>query len=365
MARETKVGLLAGLAFIICFAIILANRGRQEAVTTHLSYPVDRNVAQDAATNGAAVVLPSRAAPASESSSPGELTRSVPKRAISRPPAKKTGTVAFSQGGERYPVGQRSLASPSPERVERRRTLQEYLDAPGSHPAEKEPPSKDAIVGERAIRTATVREKDRNIEQRQASAATPTEEQHTVRRPASGPAPRAPRSLRHTVVRGDTLTRIAAVHYDSRSPAVINAIFDANSSVLSSPDLLRVGVELTLPVLDGVGGAPPVEPTSRAAKRERINAVPHFRWYQIKKNDRYVSIARRQLGNVSRWPEIYELNKDKFPDPQRIREGVRIKLPATPAGLTPAGPTSVGPTFQSVKRQAAKHAPDRVVGAQP
>ena len=27
MARETKVGLLAGLAFIICFAVILANRG--------------------------------------------------------------------------------------------------------------------------------------------------------------------------------------------------------------------------------------------------------------------------------------------------------------------------------------------------
>ena len=29
MARETKVGLLAGLAFIICFAIILSNRGQR------------------------------------------------------------------------------------------------------------------------------------------------------------------------------------------------------------------------------------------------------------------------------------------------------------------------------------------------
>ena len=28
MARETKVGLIAGLAFIICFAVILANRGQ-------------------------------------------------------------------------------------------------------------------------------------------------------------------------------------------------------------------------------------------------------------------------------------------------------------------------------------------------
>ena len=28
MARETKIGLLAGLAFIICFAVILSQRGR-------------------------------------------------------------------------------------------------------------------------------------------------------------------------------------------------------------------------------------------------------------------------------------------------------------------------------------------------
>ncbi|MCH8242662.1 MAG: hypothetical protein IH897_08635 [Planctomycetes bacterium] len=53
-----------------------------------------------------------------------------------------------------------------------------------------------------------------------------------------------------------------------------------------------------------------------------------YRWYQIKKNDRYVSIARNELGNESRWQEIFELNKKKFPDPSRIRSGVRIKLPA-------------------------------------
>ena len=42
MARETKVGLLAGLAFIICFAIILANRGRQHLIPAQLTY-LDRS----------------------------------------------------------------------------------------------------------------------------------------------------------------------------------------------------------------------------------------------------------------------------------------------------------------------------------
>ncbi|MEK7756839.1 MAG: LysM domain-containing protein, partial [Planctomycetota bacterium] len=53
-----------------------------------------------------------------------------------------------------------------------------------------------------------------------------------------------------------------------------------------------------------------------------------YRWYQVKKNDRYASIAREQLGDAGRWRELHELNKDKFPNPQSIREGVRIKLPA-------------------------------------
>jgi hypothetical protein len=34
------------------------------------------------------------------------------------------------------------------------------------------------------------------------------------------------------------------------------------------------------------------------------------------------------LGDAGRWRELHELNKDKFPNPQSIREGVRIKLPA-------------------------------------
>ena len=56
---------------------------------------------------------------------------------------------------------------------------------------------------------------------------------------------------------------------------------------------------------------------------------PTFRWYQVRKSDRYVSIAREQLGDERRWKELFELNKDKFPEAGAIREGVRIKLPAT------------------------------------
>ena len=50
MARETKVGLVVGLAFIICFAVILANRGRQRAPVTDVPSSSGKPVARAAAT---------------------------------------------------------------------------------------------------------------------------------------------------------------------------------------------------------------------------------------------------------------------------------------------------------------------------
>jgi nucleoid-associated protein YgaU len=148
-------------------------------------------------------------------------------------------------------------------------------------------------------------------------------------------------------VTGDTLTRIAQTYYGTQSADVIDALFEANRSVLRSVDALNVGDELSLPVIDGrvpkavvgtahsvqAGEAPRASSASAGVGAEGNGGTP-FRWYQIKKNDRYMTIAREQLGSESRWREIYELNIDKFPDPERIREGVRIKLPTmgSPAG---------------------------------
>jgi nucleoid-associated protein YgaU len=124
---------------------------------------------------------------------------------------------------------------------------------------------------------------------------------------------------------------------------VIRTIFEANRAVLSDPDMLPVDVELVLPPIAGTtrstasgDGSAAARGTPSAARSvaDRTNTrTGTFRWYQIRKNDRYISIAREQLGDANRWQEIYELNKDKFPDPQRIREGVRIKLPSASTAL--------------------------------
>jgi nucleoid-associated protein YgaU len=157
----------------------------------------------------------------------------------------------------------------------------------------------------------------------------------------------ASRGTEYKVQPSDTLSSIGAAHYGTKSQNAVNAIFDANRSVLVDPNHLKVGMTLIIPTPASGGqesaknliAAEPTKSIENSAKRldpvanrTAAESAPTaesaaFRWYQVKKNDRYASIAREQLGDTGRWKEVYDLNKDKFPDPQRIREGVRIKLP--------------------------------------
>lgn len=383
MARETKVGLLAGLGFIICFAIILANRGRVEPVTSHVSYVVDegkdlQRIAQmppkqdvGRAASGEFDRGESRrgaqnASPAAQSAPAGTDRRAVdgsgagsmgsgadvplsggdgnvtPARSqyvrgdgagssanVSSLPGQSPIVPSSPLAAITRPTGGPSLTAESQEQVRRRRVLEEHLNG----------------LRDRRLGSATPVRLDR----RSAANASTSERTHGSQTPAGGqleaisrPPVRSsataagPRAARHTVVAGDTLSRIAAEHYGRGSATFISAIFDANRHVLASRDLVPLGAELILPVIEGSGGstgkAPPAAPESAQRNVNRRETAggsqpSGFRWYQIKRSDRYASIAREQLGDQSRWQEIYELNKDKFPSPDRIRHGVRIKIP--------------------------------------
>lgn len=50
--------------------------------------------------------------------------------------------------------------------------------------------------------------------------------------------------------------------------------------------------------------------------------------YTVKSGDTLGTIARHQLGDVKRWTEIFELNKEQVPAPEKLRVGVTLTLPA-------------------------------------
>jgi nucleoid-associated protein YgaU len=179
-----------------------------------------------------------------------------------------------------------------------------------------------------------------------------------VSSPGTVEQPSTPKGTTYTVKPSDTLSSIAAAHYGSKSAKSLETLFNANRNVLTDMDHLKSGVVLFIPEMaaptETKSSAPAAQPADSLVdhrtkqadkpaatkqKSDKKSAEAHtaassadsknFRWYQVQKNDRFASIAREQLGDAGRWQEIHEMNKDKFPDPQRIREGVRIKLPLT------------------------------------
>lgn len=69
-----------------------------------------------------------------------------------------------------------------------------------------------------------------------------------------------------------------------------------------------------------------VEPRKEEVKKERqIQEIT----YTVQKGDTLQKIAKKYLGKTSRWPEIYEENKDVIKSPEKIYPGQVIVIPQT------------------------------------
>jgi nucleoid-associated protein YgaU len=75
---------------------------------------------------------------------------------------------------------------------------------------------------------------------------------------------------------------------------------------------VRSGVSSTEQPADGIFGAP-------------------SQTYTVVAGDTLSHIAKRMYGKASRWPQIFEANRDQLDDPDRIRPGQVLTIPADDA----------------------------------
>ena len=355
MARETKVGLLAGLAFIICFAVILTNRGANGPPgLTNSFLPNSPTEPQKLANRSQPGATRAKTAPAKQD----QVVQNVPVTRPEPPGTALTSSIAPPATGAQVPMPSEPM--------------------PVGGAAQQPPPAGiPVLTNEELARDLASRTQPQNAVQPAPStyggqvtitgsgAIDPNRPATTEGiNPASAKSPPVP-GVSYTVKPSDTLSSIAASHYGTKSHKAVQAIFEANRGVLPDLNHLKTGMVLAIPNATGavqLASSTPSSPLARETTAPARPAVAHksmgnspaekktaekkadkkpnvseaarpattpknFRWYQVQKNDRYASIAREQLGDANRWREVFEMNKDKFPNPEQIREGVRIKLP--------------------------------------
>ncbi len=62
-----------------------------------------------------------------------------------------------------------------------------------------------------------------------------------------------------------------------------------------------------------------------------------FSTYVVKAGDSLSVIAKEVLGDVNRWKEIWEANKEAIPDPNLISVGQKLLIPVESTGSKPVG----------------------------
>lgn len=108
----------------------------------------------------------------------------------------------------------------------------------------------------------------------------------------------------HTVRAGDTLMKIAFENYGDVFSW--KKIFEANSTSISDPNRLEVGVVLSLPRIEGR------TPASIPEGSEK---------YQIQQGDTLGTISGKVYGDRSLWKRLWEQNKSWIKNPNKIFAG--------------------------------------------
>lgn len=340
MTRETKIGLLVGLAFIIVIGILLSDHLTSSNEPPQATLAVAGNNVRSGVTTPGLVTNPQ----ISSNVTPAPLAprTTVPTPIDLAPKAQPVQPVQVAVGGPSNPQTsaltqdepRTSTAETSPPLsvAESRTTETPNTIAVDSDPViTKAPP----ITPGNDTLTQPARASSGDI----AAALRDAAKQHGEELVSLGggtPAsahPAAPVSTKQYVaVDGDSLSKIASKVLGANTKANREAIMNLNPSLKQNPDIVVVGKTYNVPAAPGavsagvpasagmsptpVVQAPPATPVAASAEN----------WYTVKEGDSLWRIATDQCGSANAIPTIKELNKDTLKG-DTIVVNTKLRLP--------------------------------------
>jgi len=121
----------------------------------------------------------------------------------------------------------------------------------------------------------------------------------------------------YVVKKGDSLWEIAMSNYGSG----YNWVDIAKANKLSNPGILLTGQKLVIPKVE-VKTAVAAKVTNKPAQTKIITGN-----YKVVRGDSLWKIAVRTYGDGYQWVKIWNNNRSKFRDPNKLEIGMELALP--------------------------------------
>jgi nucleoid-associated protein YgaU len=325
MTRQTRIGLLVALAFIIMFGLVLGELSETANPTPAPTAMEDISIYAHTS-----------------------AVEAIPVETIEESYSRETNWPAGPEVVGVIDVD-RTLAARTPDR-------EPAAARPAAGRAVTERPAESAQV----VPPSTVH----------AAAAPPSRPAAAGPAAPARPAPVATRT--HKVQSGDNLTRIARKYYGPEHETKYKRIFQANRDKMADESTLQVGMVLVIPPMNAVASIPAPAPEPRraalaphgriASEPERAALAPrgrlaiaplprdemtlaeldaHFkkptagrvasgRVYVVRRGDSLTTIARKVLNDGSRASvlKLYDANRDRLQSPDHLAVGMTLRIPA-------------------------------------
>jgi nucleoid-associated protein YgaU len=183
------------------------------------------------------------------------------------------------------------------------------------------------------------------IQQQNQQTSPQTPPVQTINTVRETPLAQSKQTKTYVIQEGDSnLAKIAKKFYgeeEGNRLVNINRIFEANKSVLKSPDKIFVGQTIVIPqpaapVADSAkpanvpnGGMFQTVPSIGGSSKQNTTKIPDTKnWYVVKEDDSLWKIADEQLGKATRYEEIIKLNTDILTSGNKLKPGMKLRLPA-------------------------------------
>lgn len=331
MTRETKIGLLVGLAFIIVIGILLSDHLQSSTEPPRAEMnSVGRNVTSTVTPPGASsasIVVP---APVPQP----QLTHQVPTPRDLQQPTQASEIVKIGPGSASQAQGQVPSQPQNPNVSTTSTPIQQA-------PAIVQVSNSQQIDNQTPLRASQPEAPGVDPNSAIAQIARANGQQLVGMTPAgsAAQAPSAAGAKEYIAEPGDNLSKIAAKFYGRSTKAGQDAIVAANASLINDPSkVIYVGKPYRIPAM--ASASTPAQqpaivavqqiPAAQIAPVQQKPTTPARspeNWYTVKSGDTLTRIAREELGDAGAVNAIVELNRDTIKDPGRLSPNMKLRLP--------------------------------------